>query len=132
MSASDLPTMNLLRKSVRPEFLNRVDETIMFMPLNREDIRKIVDIQFELVQNRLAENGVKITADSNVLDKLAILGYDPQFGARPLKRVLQREVLNPLSKEILAGNIEKDAVVNISLDDMGSIKFENRKEQLAV
>ncbi len=124
--------MELLRQSVRPEFLNRVDETVMFMPLSKSDIRKIVNIQFALIQNRLAEGGVTITADEQVLDKLAILGYDPQFGARPLKRVLQREVLNTLSKEILAGSIEKDAVVNITLDDMGNIRFENVEEQVAV
>lgn len=124
--------MDLLRQSVRPEFLNRVDETIMFMPLNQEDIRKVVDIQFGLIQSRLAENGVTITADENVLEKLAILGYDPQYGARPLKRVLQREVLNTLSKEILAGKIEKDAVVNITLDEIGSIIFENVETQLTV
>jgi len=124
--------MDMLRQSVRPEFLNRVDETIMFMPLNKEDIRKIVDIQFGIIQQRLAENGIAITADSNVLDKLAILGFDPQFGARPLKRVLQREVLNALSKEILAGHIEKDAIVNITLDDMGAIGFENVEQHVAV
>lgn len=124
--------MDVLRQSVRPEFLNRVDETIMFMPLNREDIRKIVDIQFDIIQQRLAENGINITADTNVLDKLATLGFDPQFGARPLKRVLQREVLNALSKEILADHIEKDAIVNIRLDDMGAIGFENVEKQIAV
>jgi len=124
--------MEILRQSVRPEFLNRVDETIMFMPLNKEDIRKIVDIQFGLIQNRLAENGVTITADEEVLSKLAILGYDPQFGARPLKRVLQREVLNTLSKEILSGNVAKDSAVNITLDDMGNIRFENVEQHVAV
>lgn len=124
--------MDLLRQSMRPEFLNRVDETIMFMPLNKEDIRKIVDIQFGIIQKRLAENNIAIVADPAVLDKLALLGYDPQFGARPLKRVLQREVLNALSKEILADNIKKDAIVNITLDDMGNINFENVETQLAV
>jgi len=124
--------MEILRQSVRPEFLNRVDETIMFMPLNKEDIRKIVDIQFGLIQNRLAENGVTITADEEVLSKLAILGYDPQFGARPLKRVLQREVLNTLSKEILSGNVAKDSAVNITLDDMGNIRFKNVEQHVAV
>ena len=124
--------MDLLKQSMRPEFLNRVDETIMFMPLNKEDIRKIVSLQFGIIQERLAENGMTITADVEVLDRLAALGYDPQFGARQLKRVLQREVLNALSKEILADNIEKDAVVNIVLDDMGIIRFKNVEPQLAI
>jgi ATP-dependent Clp protease ATP-binding subunit ClpB len=117
----------MLKKSVRPEFLNRIDETIMFRPLSKEDIRKIVDIQFKLIQGRLEENGIKIEAADDVLDYLGRLGFDPQFGARPLKRVLQREVLNELSKEILAGSISKDSVVVITLED-GKIKFENLDE----
>ncbi|MFA0962295.1 ATP-dependent chaperone ClpB [Roseivirga sp. BDSF3-8] len=115
----------MLRKSVRPEFLNRIDETIMFRPLSRQDIRKIVNIQFKLVQKRLAENGIKLEATNDVLDHLGRLGYDPQFGARPLKRVLQRELLNKLSKEILAGTIDKDGVVGISLNDNDEIEFLN-------
>ena len=132
LDRTKLEVMDLLRQSVRPEFLNRIDETIMFMPLNKEDIRTIVEIQFGLIQQRLAENGVTITADEKVLDKLALRGYDPQYGARPLKRVLQREVLNALSKEILADNIKNDAVVNITLDDLGEIRFENVETPLAV
>ncbi len=121
---------NQLKQSVRPEFLNRIDETIMFMPLSKDNIRQIIDIQFALVQERLAENGMSITADKAVLDKLSKLGYDPQFGARPLKRVIQREVLNELSKQILAGTINKDSIVNIALDDVGDIRFENVELQV--
>ncbi len=115
----------LLRKSVRPEFLNRIDETIMFRPLSKENLTKIVDIQFRLIQDRLAENGMRIEATDEALSHLAELGFDPQFGARPLKRVLQREVLNQLSKEILAGSIDKDSIVGIELDDDQQIKFIN-------
>ncbi len=115
----------MLKQSVRPEFLNRIDETIMFRPLSTTDIRKIVDIQFKLIKSRLLENGITIEASDEVLGKLAMLGYDPQFGARPLKRVLQREILNELSKEILAGNIHHDSVVSISLGSEDEIKFEN-------
>ena len=97
----------LLKKSVRPEFLNRVDETIMFRPLNKQDLQQIVGIQFKLIQDRLEENGIKIEADEKVLQHLGEIGFDPQFGARPLKRVLQREILNELSKEILNGSIQK-------------------------
>ena len=115
----------MLKKSVRPEFLNRIDETIMFRPLSKDNLKKIVDIQFKLIQDRLAENGIRIEATDEALAHLAELGFDPQFGARPLKRVLQREVLNQLSKEILAGTIDKDSVVGIELGDDQQIKFIN-------
>jgi ATP-dependent Clp protease ATP-binding subunit ClpB len=115
----------LLRQSVRPEFLNRVDETIMFRPLTRTDIRKIVSIQFKIIQKRLEESGIKIESSSQVLDYLGDKGYDPQFGARPLKRIMQRLILNELSKEILAGKISKDAIVGITLNDNNEIEFLN-------
>lgn len=115
----------LLKKSVRPEFLNRVDETIMFRPLSKEDLQKIVGIQFRLIQQRLEENGIKIEADEKVLQHLGKIGFDPQFGARPLKRVLQREILNELSKEILAGNIAKDSVIGVTLSDNEQVEFLN-------
>ena len=115
----------LLKKSVRPEFLNRVDETIMFRPLSKEDLQKIVGIQFRLIQQRLEENGIKIEADDKVLKHLGKIGFDPQFGARPLKRVLQREILNELSKEILAVNIAKDSVIGVTLSGRGQIEFLN-------
>lgn len=115
----------LLKKSVRPEFLNRVDETIMFRPLSQDDLQKIVGIQFKLIQQRLAESGIKIEADEKVLQHLGRIGFDPQFGARPLKRVLQREILNTLSKEILAGNIMKDSVIGVTLSDSNHIEFLN-------
>jgi len=118
----------LLKKSVRPEFLNRVDETIMFRPLSKEDLQKIVGIQFKLIQDRLAESGIKIEADAKVLDHLGKVGFDPQFGARPLKRVLQREILNALSKEILAGSITKDSVIGVTLTDNDEIEFINLDE----
>ncbi len=115
----------LLKKSVRPEFLNRIDETIMFMPLNRENIRQIVEIQFGLIQKQLKENGIEIEATSDVLDYLGEVGFDPQFGARPLKRVIQRQVLNELSKQILSDQIKKDSVVSIELSPDREIRFVN-------
>ena len=118
----------LLKRSVRPEFLNRVDETIMFRPLSRQDVRKIVDIQFRQIQKRLVESGVKLEISSEALDYLAKKGFDPQFGARPLKRVLQREILNELSKDILAGKINKDAIVGVNLNENGQIEFINLDE----
>src|SRR6185503_18583950 len=101
----------LLRKTVRPEFVNRIDEIVMFRPLSQKDIRKIVDIQVEIVKKRLGESGIKIDVSDGARDRLAKLGFDPQFGARPLKRVLQREILNELSKQILSGKIQKDSVI---------------------
>lgn len=118
----------LLKKSVRPEFLNRVDETIMFRPLSRHDLRKIVGIQFKLIQQRLNDNGIKIEADNKVLDYLGQVGFDPQFGARPLKRVMQREILNELSKDILSGKISKDAVIGVTLTDDQQVEFINLDE----
>lgn len=115
----------LLKKSVRPEFLNRVDETIMFRPLSKGDLQKIVGIQFKIIQKRMEENGIKIEADDKVLEHLGKIGFDPQFGARPLKRVLQREILNELSKEILSGNIEKDSVIGVTLSDNQEVEFLN-------
>jgi ATP-dependent Clp protease ATP-binding subunit ClpB len=116
---------DLLKASLRPEFLNRIDETIMFRPLMREQIRKIVEIQFRDIQKRLHENGIEIEAEANVFDHLGELGFDPQFGARPLKRTMQRLLLNELSKEILAGCVHKDSMVMIKLSLEGKIYFEN-------
>lgn len=110
-----IQVLELLKKSVRPEFLNRVDETIMFRPLSIEDIRKIVKIQFELIRNRIQVAGITVEIKDEALDYLAREGFDPQFGARPLKRVMQREILNELSKEIIAGKIGVGDHVQIAL-----------------
>ncbi|MFZ6010976.1 MAG: ATP-dependent chaperone ClpB [Bacteroidota bacterium] len=115
----------LLKKSVRPEFVNRIDEIIMFRPLTRKDIRKIVDIQVDLVRKRLAEAGVKLELSDSARNRLAKLGYDPQFGARPLKRILQREILNELSKQILAGKVHKDSVIFVDIKNENEFIFEN-------
>ena len=115
----------IMKKSVRPEFLNRVDEVIMFRPLSRQDLQQIVDIQFRLIQSRLDENGIKIETDDKVLSHLGAVGFDPQFGARPLKRVLQREILNELSKEMLKGNIRKDSVIGVTMSDQNEVEFLN-------
>ena len=103
-----------LKQAVRPEFLNRIDETIMFSPLTRDNIKDIVRIQLKQLQNRLAENHLKITASDEAIDWLAQLGYDPQYGARPVKRVMQKKVLNELSKQLLAGTV--DAAETIVID----------------
>ncbi|HEX6892660.1 MAG TPA: ATP-dependent chaperone ClpB [Chryseolinea sp.] len=120
--------LTLLRKTVRPEFVNRIDEIIMFRPLSHKDIRKIVDIQVDLVRKRLAQAGVKIEVSDQARNRLANLGFDPQFGARPLKRVMQREILNELSKQILAGKIHKESVIYVDLRNEIDFVFENLEE----
>lgn len=117
--------LSLLKKSVRPEFINRIDEIIMFRPLSKANIRKIVEIQFKMIQKRLMESGVKLDISEEALERLAKLGYDPQFGARPLKRVIQREILNELSKQILAGKVNKDSVIFVELVNGVDFEFVN-------
>ncbi|QKJ30388.1 ATP-dependent chaperone ClpB [Mucilaginibacter mali] len=107
----------LLRSTIRPEFLNRIDEIIMFTPLSRDEIGDIVKLQFRHVQQTLAEMGITLDASEEALDWLAQLGYDPQFGARPLKRVIQKRILNELSKQILAGKVDKDAKIKLDMFD---------------
>ena len=113
-----------LKQHMRPEFLNRIDEIVLFQPLKRKEIRKIVDIQFKQIQQRLEEAGIRLEATDEVLDFLGEQGFDPTFGARPLKRVIQRLVLNELSKDILSDRVSKDAVVEAVLED-GQILFNN-------
>lgn len=115
--------MELLRHTIRPEFLNRIDDVMMFTPLSREDVRSIVQIHFSSIQQQLLNQGVHISATEEALDWLAQLGYDPQFGARPLKRVMQKRVLNELSKEILSGKIDKDANIVITLNANNQFEF---------
>jgi ATP-dependent Clp protease ATP-binding subunit ClpB len=107
----------LLRKTIRPEFLNRIDEIIMFTPLSRDEIGDIVKLQFKQVQQTLAEMGITIEASDEALDWLSQLGYDPQFGARPLKRVIQKKILNELSKQILADKVDKDTKIKLDMFD---------------
>ncbi|MCW3104388.1 MAG: Molecular chaperone ClpB [Bacteroidetes bacterium] len=116
IAKTKVEVFELLKKSIRPEFLNRIDETIMFTPLTREDVQKIVELQFNSIARTLKENDIHITATPEAIDWLAQLGFDPQFGARPVKRVIQKRVLNELSKQILAGKIQKDAEIVLDLD----------------
>ncbi len=106
---------DLLKKSIRPEFLNRIDEVIMFRPLTREDVKNIVQIQFSGIAKMLEANSIKITATEEAIDWLAQLGYDPQFGARPIKRVVQKKILNELSKQILGGKVQKDSEIVVDV-----------------
>jgi ATP-dependent Clp protease ATP-binding subunit ClpB len=114
----------LLKKTIRPEFLNRIDEIIMFKPLSRNEIHGIVKLQFEMVKAMLAKNGIHLDISDTAITKLSDAGYDPQFGARPLKRVIQRMVLNELSKMILSGKVEKDHKILIDVEN-NKLVFKN-------
>jgi ATP-dependent Clp protease ATP-binding subunit ClpB len=115
---------DLLRRSMKPEFLNRVDEIIMFQPLTREEIRKVVELQIRNVQNALEKNNIKLTVTKRAVDRIADTGYDPQFGARPIKRVIQRDLLNELSKMILDGKVDRDSVIVVD-EKNGRLVFRN-------
>jgi ATP-dependent Clp protease ATP-binding subunit ClpB len=121
--------MNLLRQTIRPEFLNRVDEIIMFHPLLRKEIRNIINIQLKHLQQLVAENNIHLAFSDYLVDFLAENGYDPQFGARPLKRLIQKEIINQLSKRILAGDIDKTKPVLVDVFD-GTVVFRNETPEL--
>jgi len=125
LAETKLGVLDQLKRSIRPEFLNRIDEVIMFTPLGRAEVRAIVDIQISGLQKQLAEQGIQLEILAPAADWLAELGYDPIYGARPLKRVIQKRILNELSKEILAGHINKDQKVSISLSDQNKFEFKN-------
>ncbi|GAO43650.1 ATP-dependent chaperone ClpB [Flavihumibacter petaseus] len=116
--------MSLLRETIRPEFLNRVDEIIMFQPLLRNDIRKIIRIQLQQLQDLVAKNGIDLQFSDYAIDYLAENGFDPVFGARPLKRLIQKEIVNQLSKRILMGDIDKQKRVLVDVFD-GVVVFRN-------
>lgn len=117
MAKTKNQVFDLLKSTLRPEFLNRIDEIIMFSPLTRHEIRQIVELQFNQLKFTLNEQDIRLDATEEALDWLSELGYDPQFGARPLKRVIQKRILNELSKEILAGKIEKDAHIKLDVNE---------------
>lgn len=116
--------MTLLRNTIRPEFLNRVDEIIMFTPLLKKEIRNIINIQLDHLKKLVSENGIDLQFTDYALDYLAENGYDPQFGARPLKRLIQKEIVNGLSKKILAGDIDRSKPVVVDVFD-GVVVFRN-------
>ena len=113
--------LEMLKQTIRPEFLNRIDETIMFTPLNEAQIREIVSMQLHNVEKLLASNDVKLEVTSAALDFIARQGYDPEFGARPVKRVIHRYVLNQLSKDLLAQKVDKTKPIVIDADASGLI-----------
>ena len=116
--------MNMLKKTIRPEFLNRIDETIMFLPLTHDQIKQVVSLQIQGITKMLEGNGVKLKLTDEALNFLADAGYDPEFGARPVKRAIQRYLLNDLSKTMLAQNIDREKPIVVSVEN-GALKFSN-------
>lgn len=111
MESAKTEVLGLLKQSVRPEFINRIDDIVLFTPLSQNDIRKIVDLQLKGVRKMLLKQGIVLDATDEAIKYLAKRGFDPQYGARPVKRVVQREVLNKLSKEILSGKVHTDSII---------------------
>jgi ATP-dependent Clp protease ATP-binding subunit ClpB len=125
--AAKVEVLGLLKQTVRPEFINRIDEIVMFTPLTNDNIAQIVGLQLKSVKKMLALQGITLDATPEAIAYLSEKGYDPQFGARPVKRVIQRDVLNELSKEILSGKITTDSIVLIDAFD-GKLVFRNQSE----
>ena len=117
IEAAKVDVLALLKQTVRPEFLNRIDDTVMFTPLSKEDIIKIVGLQLKGVTKMIAQQGIPFDATQEAVNYLAIKGYNPEYGARPVKRVIQKEVLNALSKEILAGKVTTDSIILLDAFD---------------
>ncbi len=132
VDATKVEVLVLLRQTIRPEFLNRIDEIILFQPLMKSEIKGIISIQLTDLQQLIAKNGVNLQFSEYILDYLAENGYDPQFGARPLKRLIQREIVNQLSKRLLAGDLDKSKPVLVDIFD-GMVVFRNENvEKLKV
>lgn len=125
--AARIEVLGLLKKMIRPEFLNRIDDIIMFTPLNKKDIRKIVKLQLDLLKDMLSKQQIVLDATDEAIDFLAEKGYDPQYGARPVKRTLQKEVLNNMSKALLSGEIKADSVVLLDSFD-NALVFRNQND----
>ncbi|MBO8483623.1 MAG: AAA family ATPase [Bacteroidetes bacterium] len=118
--------IDILKKTVRPEFLNRIDEIIMFEPLSQKDVREILHLQMEDLKKKLSQNGVSITFTEGFVDYMSTKGYEPAYGARPIKRLMQRELVNLLAKEILDGRVHRDSVIEVDVKD-GQIVVRDRK-----
>ena len=116
--------MELLKQTIRPEFLNRIDEIIMFLPLTLDDVRQIVTLQINALTRMLEQNGIELAVSDRAVEWLAKDGFDPQFGARPIKRSLQRNLVNELSKQILSGKVNKEKPVTVDASDLG-LTFSN-------
>ncbi|MFN5914841.1 MAG: AAA family ATPase, partial [Chitinophagaceae bacterium] len=125
-SRAKLDVMALLKQTIRPEFLNRVDEVIMFQPLSRKNVRSIIEVQLQSLKSLVSHSGIELEFTRYAIDFLAENGFDPQFGARPLKRLIQKEIINQLSKKILAGEIDRSKPVTVDVFD-GVVVFRNER-----
>ncbi len=130
MESAKIEVLGLLKQSVRPEFLNRIDDTIMFTPLSKENILEIVDLQLKAVTKMIAQQGIIFDATKEAKAYLAEKGYNPEYGARPVKRVIQKEVLNQLSKEILSGQVTTDSIILLDEFDH-QLVFRNQGDLVA-
>jgi ATP-dependent Clp protease ATP-binding subunit ClpB len=126
METAKVEFLALLKQTVRPEFINRIDDIVLFTPLTNDNIKQIVGLQLKSVFKMLEQQHISMSATNEAVEYLAVKGYEPEFGARPVKRVIQREVLNKLSKEILAGNIKTDSIVLLDCFDK-QLVFRNQK-----
>lgn len=131
MEAAKVEVLGLLKQSVRPEFLNRIDDIVIFTPLNKDNIKEIVGLQLKGLSKMLAKQNITLDATEEAMMHLAARGYDPQYGARPVKRVIQKEVLNQLSKEILAGTITTDSIILLDAFD-DKLVFRNQESERPV
>jgi len=111
----------LLKQTIRPEFLNRIDELVMFAPLNITQIEEIVSLQIAMLQKTLLQNGIQLEVTKSALNLIANLGFDPQFGARPVKRAIQKYVLNDLSKQLISGKVHSDQTIVVDTDENGLV-----------
>lgn len=123
--SAKIEVLGLLKQIVRPEFINRIDEIVMFTPLSAANIREIVGIQLKSLTKMLAQQNITLDATPEAIDYLATKGFDAQFGARPIKRIIQKEVLNHLSKELLKGAVQPESIILLDCFD-GKLVFRNQ------
>jgi ATP-dependent Clp protease ATP-binding subunit ClpB len=121
---SNIEDMNMLKQTVRPEFINRLDEIVVFKPLQKDEIKKVVQLQIRQLKRMLQPQGIELQVSDAAIEWLASMGYDPQFGARPVKRVIQKNILNELSKRILSSSIQADKPIQID-NVNGQLEFGN-------
>jgi ATP-dependent Clp protease ATP-binding subunit ClpB len=122
-NAAKIQIINLLKKQLKPEFLNRIDEIVMFKPLSNKDISQITELQLRKLIEKLTKNGIEFTADPNAIEWLSILGFDPNYGARPLKRTIQKYVTDVLARKILSGEFSNGDKVKLSANETGDFIF---------
>jgi len=119
LDKTKMQVFELLKQTIRPEFLNRVDEVIMFTPLTTSEIRGIIKLQFEVIRKLLAEKQIEIDITEKAIDFLMVEGYNPQFGARPVKRVMQKFIINDLAKQIISDKISREKKIIVDFDGDG-------------